>query len=111
MERDEEERIWSDCRHGRDCRCLDRRPAFTNFAWALPTFPDVTVDTDHHEHISWLAGTGITKGYPDGSFRPMEMVYRQDMAAFLYRIAGEPVFTPTEDQKAASPMLRCYAAR
>ncbi len=76
-------------------------PAFTNFAWALPTFPDVTVNTDHHEHISWLAGTGITKGYPDGSFRPMEMVYRQDMAAFLYRIAGEPVFTPTEDQKAA----------
>ncbi len=76
-------------------------PTFTNFAWALPSFPDVTTETSHHEHIAWLAGTGITTGYPDGSFRPMEMVYRQDMAAFLYRLAGQPVFTPTDEQKAA----------
>lgn len=78
-------------------------PSFTNFAWALPTFPDVTTETDHHEDIAWLAGTGIAKGYPDGTYRPMEVMYRQDMAAFLYRIAGEPVFTPTDEQKAAFP--------
>ena len=79
---------------------LSVSPVFTNFAWALPSFPDVTEKTDHHDHITWLAGTGITKGYPDGTYRPMEMVYRQDMAAFLYRLAGEPVFTPTDEQKA-----------
>jgi hypothetical protein len=37
--------------------------------------------------IEWLSGSGITTGYPDGTFRPRTAVSRQSMAAFLYRMA------------------------
>ncbi|MEJ5921244.1 leucine-rich repeat domain-containing protein [Bifidobacterium thermophilum] len=50
-------------------------------------FNDVTEDTPHVIDISWLARTGITTGYSDGTFRGMLPVYRQDMAAFLRREA------------------------
>ena len=35
--------------------------------------------------ISWLAGTGITTGYSDGTFRPNNPIARDAIAAFLYR--------------------------
>lgn len=38
--------------------------------------------------VEWLAGTGITTGWPDGSFRPAWSVERQAMAAFLHRAFG-----------------------
>ena len=63
-------------------------------------FPDVTSSTDHSRDILWLSATGISAGFPDGAFRPMNTVVRQDMAAFLYRLAGSPDYTPTEDDKA-----------
>lgn len=53
-----------------------------------PSFHDVTADTSHREDITWLAFVGITEGYPDGTFRGMTPVYRQDMAAFLYRLSN-----------------------
>ena len=49
-------------------------------------FGDVTAKTDHHEDIWWLAKTGISTGFPDGTFRGMSPVARQDMAAFLKRL-------------------------
>jgi len=36
----------------------------------------------------------IAGGYPDGTFLPTAAVTRQSMAAFLYRLAGTPAFTP-----------------
>ena len=55
---------------------------------------DVDEKTDHADDIAWLAANGISKGWenPDGTvdFRPLENVKRADMAAFLYRLAGEP---------------------
>lgn len=51
-------------------------------------FKDVTEETSHAKDIAWLAETGITKGYPDNTFRGMEPVRRQDMAAFLRRLAA-----------------------
>lgn len=62
-------------------------------------FTDVNKNTDHYEDIIWLAENGISAGYPDGSFRPMGTVVRQDMAAFLYRLAGSPAYTPTAKDK------------
>lgn len=62
-------------------------------------FTDVNKNTDHYEHIIWLADNGVSTGYPDGSFRPMGTVVRQDMAAFLYRLAGSPEYTPTAQDK------------
>lgn|GEM_PF-6769768 len=45
-------------------------------------------------HIDRLAIAGTTTGFPDGTYRPMASVTREAMAAFLYRQAGEPAFTP-----------------
>ncbi len=57
--------------------------------WA--TFSDVTAKTPHAEDILWLAHAGIADGYEneDGTWRyeGMTKVYRQDMAAFLKRLA------------------------
>ncbi|MBW3091137.1 S-layer homology domain-containing protein [Bifidobacterium miconisargentati] len=57
-------------------------------------FSDVNAQTPHAADIEWLANSGITKGYSDGTFRPAATVNRQDMAAFLYRLAGSPNYTP-----------------
>jgi hypothetical protein len=67
-------------------------PAFT--PPSTPTFPDVPVDHPFFHEIEWLASTDMTDGYPDGTFRPTATVTRQAMAAFLYRLAGEPAFSP-----------------
>ncbi|RYQ08854.1 1,4-beta-N-acetylmuramidase [Bifidobacterium pseudolongum subsp. globosum] len=54
-------------------------------------FTDVNERTPHAEDILWLAHAGIAEGYrnADGTWRyeGMTFVYRQDMAAFLERIA------------------------
>ena len=44
--------------------------------------------------IQWMADQGISTGYWDGTFRPAANVSRQAMAAFMYRFAGSPAFTP-----------------
>ena len=49
------------------------------------SFPDE--GPDHTEEIRWLAAMGISTGYPDGTFRPLNNVVRQDMAAFLQRLS------------------------
>jgi len=65
---------------------------FTYFA--PKDFSDVSQSTQYYQEIQWLASTGITTGYPDGSFLPVASVNRDAMAAFLYRFAGSPSFTP-----------------
>lgn len=49
-------------------------------------FWDVNDHTPHFQDISWLGGTRIAQGYPDGSYQGMTPVYRQDMAAFIHRL-------------------------
>ncbi len=51
-------------------------------------FEDVDVTHPFCGEISWLASTGITTGYDDGTYRPADAINRQAMAAFLYRFAG-----------------------
>lgn len=58
------------------------------------SFSDVTDKTPHAADIKWLAEKKIAEGYKDGTFAPSGTVNRQDMAAFLYRLAGSPDFTP-----------------
>lgn len=48
-------------------------------------FTDVSVNNSFCGDISWLASTGITSGYSDGTFRPRTTMVRQHMAAFLHR--------------------------
>ena len=75
---------------------VDIRAAYT----PSPTSPfvDVAGTSSGRPHafyreISWLAERGITTGYtsPSGRrFDPSAPVLREQMAAFLYRLAGEP---------------------
>jgi len=61
---------------------------------ATSPFRDVRTGDPFYKEITWLADTGITTGFSDGTFRPTAPIERQAMAAFLYRMAGEPDFTP-----------------
>lgn len=55
-------------------------------------FPDVASNHPFCGVIAWLADSGITTGFPDGTFRPLEPISRQSMAAFLFRYGhpGDP---------------------
>jgi hypothetical protein len=56
----------------------------------LATFSDVPSSHRFFFEIMWLGGTGVTTGYPDGTFKPGIAVQRQAMAAYLYRHAANP---------------------
>ncbi len=49
------------------------------------TFPDVPASSPFLDAIEWLANSGVTGGYADGTFRPTSNITRQGMAAFLHR--------------------------
>jgi len=69
-------------------------PVVAPSAPVVSEFSDVPVGAPFRLEIGWLASTGITTGWPDGTFHPSAPVERQAMAAFLYRFAGSPDFTP-----------------
>jgi hypothetical protein len=56
------------------------------------TFTDVDAASD--EAVDWMTAVAITEGYPDGTYRPATTLNRQQIAAFLYRLAGQPHFQP-----------------
>ena len=56
-------------------------------------FSDVPDGMMFHREMSWLANEGISTGWDDGTYRPLLAINRDAMAAFLYRLAGEPAFT------------------
>ncbi|MHC6221550.1 S-layer homology domain-containing protein [Arthrobacter sp. MMS24-S77] len=60
----------------------------------ISPFRDIGLLSPFYKEITWLASTGITTGYPDGTYRPLNPVNRDAMAAFLYRLAGKPAYTP-----------------
>ncbi len=62
--------------------------------WSPKRFADVFEGQQFDHEISWTASTGISTGWPDATFRPYLPVNRDAMAAFLYRLAGQPTFTP-----------------
>lgn len=57
------------------------------------TFKDVPKTSGFFHEIEWLATTGITTSWADGTFRPGGFVTRESMAAFIYRAVGKPEFT------------------
>lgn len=64
---------------------------------ALSPFADVGTGDLFYPEIHWAHQQGITTGWtePDGSltFRPLQPMNRDAMAAFLYRYAGRPAYT------------------
>lgn len=57
------------------------------------TFTDVSSGHPFYKEIEWMAAEGLSTGYADGTFGGDRAVSRQAMAAFLYRLAGEPTVT------------------
>ncbi len=75
---------------------LSGKPDFT-----APTgspFKDLPVGAQFYKEITWLVDKGISTGWEEGdqakTYRPLQPVNRDAMAAFMYRLAGEPEFTP-----------------
>jgi hypothetical protein len=52
-----------------------------------PGYADVPVGHPFQNEIWWMATSGITGGYGDGTYRPGEPVTRQSATAFVYRYA------------------------
>jgi hypothetical protein len=74
-------------------------------------FSDVSTRHPFHRHIEWFAESGITTGYPDGTFRPDRTVPRDAMAAFLFRDSGTTSYTapstpPFSDVSTRHPFYR-----
>ncbi|MBV7362904.1 InlB B-repeat-containing protein [Actinomycetaceae bacterium TAE3-ERU4] len=57
-----------------------------------PHFKDLAPGDPFYKEITWLAQQKITTGWPDGTYRPLEKISRQAMAAFLYRFAHNQNF-------------------
>jgi hypothetical protein len=58
------------------------------------SFFDVGHDNPFYEEIEWMFAAQVTSGFSDGTYRPDGSVTRAAMAAFMYRLAGEPEFIP-----------------
>ncbi|MDH4116038.1 MAG: S-layer homology domain-containing protein [Acidimicrobiia bacterium] len=62
--------------------------------WAIDKFTDVPDSNVFHDDIAWLADAGVTKGCnpPDNTqFCPSDNVTREQMAAFMRRLAENQV--------------------
>lgn len=68
--------------------------AVQDFGEYTGTFTDVPANHQFASEIEWLVDHDITTGYSDGRFRPQSSVTREAFAAFLYRTAGSPSFSP-----------------
>src|SRR5699024_542187 len=55
---------------------------------------DVLESSIFENEIAWLVDNGISSRFGDGTFRPRTNVSREAVAAFLYRYAGKPKYTP-----------------
>ncbi|MBG0738858.1 S-layer homology domain-containing protein [Paeniglutamicibacter antarcticus] len=62
-------------------------PAFT--APTASPFSDVSTGYPFYKEITWMRTTGISTGYPDGTFKPSDQVARDGMSAFFYRFDGK----------------------
>ncbi|MCF3138562.1 lysozyme [Paenarthrobacter sp. AR 02] len=71
-------------------------PSFT--PPAKSPFADVATNNPFYKQITWLASKGISTGWTEANgtktYRPLAPVARDAMAAFMYRLAGSPAYTP-----------------
>lgn len=57
-------------------------------------FKDLPVGAQFYKEVDWLAATKVSTGWSDNTYRPVSAINRDAMAAFLYRMAGSPAYTP-----------------
>lgn len=58
-------------------------------AAGLAPFSDVASTSYYNAAASWASANGIVNGYSDGTFRPNNLITREQLAAFLYRYASQ----------------------
>lgn len=84
-------------------------------ASAVPSFTDVAPDNPDAAAIGWMGASGVSTGWveDDGTrtYRPAIPVGRDQMAAFMYRMAGSPSYTapktsPFSDLTPTSPFYK-----
>lgn len=49
------------------------------------TFKDIKYGDQFYKEVSWMKASGISTGWSDGTYRPLNKVNRDAMAAFIYR--------------------------
>jgi mannitol/fructose-specific phosphotransferase system IIA component len=59
-----------------------------SFSFAFAAAPADVVDTDYEEAVETLMALGVINGYPDGTYRPANVVTRAEMAKLLIYILG-----------------------
>ncbi|MGE5381208.1 MAG: S-layer homology domain-containing protein [Methylocystaceae bacterium] len=56
-------------------------------------FKDLSTDNASYPFVKYLVDQGVTKGYPDGTFKPNGKMTRAEMAVMLVKAAGLPINT------------------
>jgi len=59
------------------------------------SFTDVNTNYPFYNDVNWLSGTGVTRGYDDGTYHPTKTTDRQAMAAFVFRTKNPGLLDPT----------------
>jgi serine protease len=63
---------------------------------AVSPFRDVSTGQQFYKEMAWLAEQKISTGWDEGNgvrtYRPLQAINRDAMAAFLYRMAGSPAY-------------------
>ncbi|MDQ0209547.1 carboxypeptidase regulatory-like domain-containing protein [Arthrobacter bambusae] len=64
---------------------------------AVSPFTDVSTSQPFYKEMAWMSEKGISTGWTVGGaryYRPLQSINRDAMAAFMYRLAGSPAYTP-----------------
>ena len=56
-----------------------------------PSFPDVGLDSWCYDYVEYIAGEGVTQGYPDGLYYPDVPCSRDQMAVYICRAFDLPL--------------------
>ena len=65
--------------------------------FAPKEFEDVAADAWYHDAVQWAVIRGVTEGTSDTTFSPNAVCTRAEVVTFLWRSAGSPAPTATED--------------
>jgi hypothetical protein len=57
-------------------------------------FSDIPKSNTLYKEISWMYDANIFTGFPDGTYGSLRVIPRGEVAAYLYRLAGNPNYTP-----------------
>jgi hypothetical protein len=70
---------------------LNGSPEYT--APAVSPFSDVATTRVFYKQIAWAKERNLISGYVDGTYLPGGTVKRDQMAVYMYRLAGSPAYT------------------